>query len=92
MIHVWRTIDNLWKSVLSFHHVGSRELHQTWQQAPLPTEHPNSSEVVTDFFEPSEGVLRLRVLHASLYEGVGAVPDTAPHSSNPAWFRSWDAS
>ena len=66
--------------------------HQTWQQAPLPTEHPKSSEVLTGFFEPSEGVLRLRVLHVSLYEGVGAVPDTAPHSSNPAWFRSWDVS
>lgn len=48
--------------------------------------HSDSSEVVADFFEPSEGVLRLRVLHTSLCEGVGVVPDTAPYNVSQPGF------
>lgn len=49
MIHVWRTIDNLWKSVLSFHHVGSGELQviRLGNRHLCQLSHPNSSEVVS---------------------------------------------
>lgn len=79
--------------VSSSHHVGSGELQaiRTGSRLLYPLSYLTSSEVggwLAGFFESSEGVLRLRVPHTSLYEGVGVVPDTALYSSSPAWFRN----